>query len=27
VKASATVGEIADVLREVFGEYQPVGTL
>ncbi|MCF8144914.1 MAG: methylmalonyl-CoA mutase family protein [Deltaproteobacteria bacterium] len=27
VKAYATLGEICDVLREVFGEYQPVNTL
>jgi methylmalonyl-CoA mutase N-terminal domain/subunit len=27
VKAYATVGEIADVLRRVFGEYQPIRTL
>ena len=27
VKAYATLGEICDVLREVFGEYQQVGTL
>ena len=27
VKASSTVGEIADVFRDVFGEYQPVRTL
>ncbi|MCA9678759.1 MAG: methylmalonyl-CoA mutase [Myxococcales bacterium] len=27
VKAMATVGEVADVLRGVFGEYQPVRTL
>lgn len=27
VKAMATVGEIADVLRAVYGEYQPVRTL
>jgi methylmalonyl-CoA mutase, N-terminal domain len=27
VKASATVGEIADVLRGVLGEYQPIRTL
>ena len=27
VKASATVGEIADVLRDVFGEHQPQRTL
>jgi methylmalonyl-CoA mutase, N-terminal domain len=27
VKAYATLGEICDTLREVFGEYQPVGTI
>lgn len=27
VKASATLGEICDALREVFGEYQPVSTI
>jgi len=27
VKASATIGEVADVLRRVFGEYQPIRTL
>ncbi len=27
VKAEATVGEIADVLRDVFGEFQPTNTL
>lgn len=27
VKAYATLGEICDVLREVFGEYQPSGTI
>ena len=27
VKAYATLGEICDVLRGVFGEYQPVNTL
>jgi methylmalonyl-CoA mutase N-terminal domain/subunit len=27
VKAYATLGEVCDVLREVFGEYQQVGTL
>jgi methylmalonyl-CoA mutase N-terminal domain/subunit len=27
VKAYATLGEICDVLREVFGEYQPITTL
>ncbi len=27
VKAYATLGEICDVLREVFGEYQPINTL
>jgi len=27
VKAYATLGEICDVLREIFGEYQQVNTL
>ncbi|MFO8163183.1 MAG: acyl-CoA mutase large subunit family protein [Thermodesulfobacteriota bacterium] len=27
VKAYATLGEICDTLRDVFGEYQPIGTL
>jgi len=27
VKAYATLGEICDALREVFGEYQPVSTI
>ena len=27
VKAYATLGEICDVLREVFGEYQQITTL
>jgi methylmalonyl-CoA mutase N-terminal domain/subunit len=27
VKAYATLGEICDALRDVFGEYQPVGTI
>ena len=27
VKAYATLGDVCDVLRDVFGEYQQVGTL
>jgi methylmalonyl-CoA mutase N-terminal domain/subunit len=27
VKAYATLGEICDELRDVFGEYQPVSTI
>jgi len=27
VKAYATLGEVCDTLREVFGEYQPVSTI
>ena len=27
VKAYATLGEVCDVLRDVFGKYQQVGTL